>query len=107
MAKKKPTYKIKEEPSVIVFHTFRKLENYEISNLRDKEFSCFNGIVNIRKYKITIELVEEPTEVLGERLQQLWDECNNHHHWTPLREASEKIGYELKGSAGSKRKSEY
>jgi hypothetical protein len=42
--------------------------------------------------------------ILAERLQKLWDECDNHHHWTPLRNTAKQIGYELQGSAGSRKK---
>jgi len=90
--------------SIISFDTFKEIGLYEQQNLKFKEPSCFNGNVSIRKYKITIEPIEEPNEVLGERLQMLWDECDNHHHWTPLKRAALQIGYELKGDAGSLRK---
>lgn len=89
---------------IISFETFRRIGSYEQSNLLSKEPSCFNGNVNIRKYKITIEPVEESNEILAERLQKLWDECDNHHHWTPLENASKQIGYELKGYSGNARK---
>ena len=90
--------------SIISFDTFRKIGLYEQHNLQNKEPSCFNGNVSIRKYKVTIEPIEEPNEVLAERLQKLWDECDNHHHWTPLKKAAMQIGYELKGNVGSLRK---
>lgn len=90
--------------SIISFDTFRKIGLYEQHNLQSKEPSCFNGNVSIRKYKVTIEPIEESNEVLAERLQKLWDECDNHHHWTPLKNAALQIGYELKGNAGSLRK---
>ena len=90
--------------SIISFDTFRKIGLYEQHNLQSKEPSCFNGSVSIRKYKVTIEPIEESNDILAERLQKLWDECDNHHHWTPLKNAAKQIGYELKGSAGSLRK---
>lgn len=92
------------ESSTVSFETFKKIGSYEQSNLLFKEASCFNGFVNIRKYKITIELIEESSEILAERLQKLWDECDNYHHWTPLRNTAKQIGYELQGSAGSRKK---
>lgn len=87
----------------ICFETFKKFGDYEQHSLTKKEPSCFNGNVNFRKYKVTIEPIEEPNEVLAERLQKLWDECDNWHHWTPLKNAACEIGYELKGSAGTLR----
>ena len=90
--------------SIISFETFRKIGIYEQSNLLSKEPSCLNGNVSIRKYKITIEPIEESNEILSERLQKLWDECDNSHHCTPLIKAAKQIGYELQNSAGTKRK---
>jgi len=90
--------------SIISFDTFTKIGLFEQHNLQSKEPSCFNGNVSIRKYKITIEPIEEPNEVLAERLQKLWYECDNYRHWTPLKNAALQIGYELKGNAGSLRK---
>jgi hypothetical protein len=95
--------KSKEQNGTICFETFKKISAYDESNLRQKDASCFNGMVRIHKFKVTIEPIEEPKEVLAERLQKLWDECDNSHHWTPLHKAAKEIGYELKGSSGSLR----
>ena len=82
------------------FETFKLLGSYEQLNLTAKEPSCFNGNVRIKKYRITIEEVEETKEVYEKRLQKLWDECDNFHHWDPLKKEAKKIGYELVGNAG-------
>jgi hypothetical protein len=82
------------------FETFRVLGVYDTNNLTNKEPSCFNGNVSIKKYQITIEEVEEPKEVYEQRLQKLWDECDNFHHWDPLKKEAKNIGYELVGDAG-------
>ncbi len=82
------------------FETFRVLGAYDTGNLTSKEPSCFNGNVSIKKYRITIEEVEEPKEVYEQRLQKLWDECDNSHHLKPLRSEAKNIGYELVGDAG-------
>ena len=90
--------------SIISFDTFRKIGLYEQHNLKSKEPYCFNENVSIRKYKVTIEPIEESNDILAERLQKLWDECDNRHHWVPLRNAARQISYELKGNPGSLRK---
>jgi len=93
-----------EEPKRIEFETFREFLLYDISNLKQDEPSCFNQIVRIRKFRVVIEPVEEPVEVLQERIQKLWDECDNHHHWDPLESVARELGYELQGRAGTKRR---
>lgn len=92
------------DDSIISFDTFRRLDLYDQHNLQNREPSCFNGNIRICKYKITIEPIEEPNEILCERLQKLWDECDNSHHFDPLKRAALQLGYELKGAAGSLRK---
>lgn len=83
------------------FETFRPIEYYSIREWTQNEPSSFNGEIKIRKYKITIEVIDEPIEVLQQRLQKLWDECDNMHHWRPLQEAAEKLGYTLVCSPGN------
>lgn len=78
------------------FETYRQIGGYERGNIEDTIPSCFNGIVRFRKYKVTIEEIIEPNEVLAERIQKLWDESTNYHHAEPLRRAAISIGYELK-----------
>lgn len=63
--------------------------------------SCFNGKVDVLRYRITVELIEEKRDVIFERIQHLWDHCGNMHHALPLRNAAASIGYELQGSYGS------
>lgn len=103
MTKVKPKNKTATNP-VISFETFRKVGSYEQNNLKRDNPACFNGDVNIVKYKITIEPIEEPVEVYAGRLQQLWDECDNFRHLGPLKNAANQIGYELQGNLGSARK---
>jgi len=76
------------------FETFRDIGPYELGNLQQKKPSCFNGVVCVRKYRVTVELVDEPVEVLRERVQALWDSCNNHHHWEPLQWIANTLGME-------------
>jgi hypothetical protein len=100
MAKRKR--KKKQEPTRVVFETFRKLGFYEVNDLTWEEPSCFNQTVRVHKYRVKVELVEEPVEVLHERLQRLWDHSDNFHDSDPLRAVAEELGYELQGSRGSK-----
>lgn len=69
-------------------------------NLTHAPFA-FNGAVGVRKYRITVEMVEEPMAVIHERLEQLWLVCDNHHNWGALETAAEKYGYAFKGKRGS------
>jgi|SRR5688572_1059733 len=96
--------KMDKKTDKIEFETFRQIGSWEIGNLERKEPTSFNGSVNFKKYKVTIEEVIEPNEVYAKRIQKLWDECDNNHHWTPLKQAANSVGYILIGEAGKNRK---
>lgn len=103
--KPKPTNEVrKHEPlATRAIETFRRFGAYEISNMSQSEPSCFNGDVRVRRYRITVEEITEPDDVIAARIQKLWDESDNHHHYDPLRRAAAEIGYELQGDRGGKR----
>ena len=89
---------------ILSFETFKEIGSYEIGNLTHKEPSSFNGNIRIKKYKVTIEEIIEPKEVYEQRIQDLWDKCNNLHHWKPIHDKAKQLNYELKGNAGNKNK---
>ena len=72
-----------KEVTMDTFETFQEIDGYAKTQLIQSDPSCFNGMVRVRKYKVTVELVEEPIEVIQARIQKMWDECKNHHHWGP------------------------
>ena len=80
----------------LIFETFSDpTSSYIISNIKQDEPSCFNGIIRVKKYRVTIEEIKEPKEFIQKRIQTLWDNCSNHHHRIPLREAAKEVGLEL------------
>jgi len=88
----------------VTFETYTQFSDRDVDRLIKDEPSVFNSDVSIVKYRVTIEPIKESTEVYRTRLQKLWDECTNHHHWAPMRKVAELVGITLEGSAGSKRK---
>jgi hypothetical protein len=68
----------------VVVETFNQIGHYDIGRMRQAEPVCWNGVVSVEKYRITVEKVEEPVEVLRERVRKLWRACDNHHHRHPL-----------------------
>jgi hypothetical protein len=101
--KKKDTkQQLPEYPKMI--ETYYPVGRREFRNWMDSTPNAMNGGVRFKKYKITIEEIEEPLEVLQERLEKLWVENDNSHNWAPLQAAAASIGYGFKGERGSKRK---
>lgn len=84
--------------SKTVFETFRKINEYQINNLIKKEPDCWNGEVSFKKYSVTIEEILETKEIYAERLQKLWEECDNHHHYQPIKAAAAKLGIKLEST---------
>lgn len=58
--------------SIVTFETFRNLldGSYWIDQIKTKKPSNLN-FLSYRKFKVTIELIDEPKEVLIERLESL------------------------------------
>lgn len=84
------------------------IEAYGTYGIRDlarhhAEPSAFNGDVKVRRYRITVERVSTDDEERA-AVQRLWEECDNHHHWGPLQAAAARLGVELVGRPGAKRK---
>lgn len=78
------------------FESFLPLSNYERSRLRQGEPSCFNSEVRVERYRWVVERIEEPVEVIYARLLELWETCDNYHHWGPLKEVARRLtGMEL------------
>jgi len=91
---------------LIEFLTFREIGQLEISNLTQNNPSSFNSCVKIRKYKVIIEEIIEPREVLCYRLEELWINEHNHHNYQALKNEAEQLRYKFKGEFGSVKREE-
>jgi len=80
---------------IVTLETFSKINNFVLRQIESNQPSCFNGMVRVRKYRITVEEIVEDDEVIRERIQKLWDNCANHHHWEPLKVAAKEVGLVL------------
>lgn len=93
MAKKAPKKKTEAPQYPKVFQFFGEPRELQVYNSQTP--TCFNGNVSFRQYRVTVEQVSEPVEVLFERLREMWRKCDNHHHWWPLQAAAKSIGMTL------------
>ena len=84
-----------EPPKRVELETFRYVGAYELGGMRQDEPSCFNGSVRVYKYRVTVERIEEPIEVIRERIKALYRACNNMHHLDTLHKAAANVGIEL------------
>lgn len=91
--RKQPHAKPADTKYPIVFETYQKVDFYDTSRLTMSEPYTGNGMVRIRRYRITVELIDEPIEVLRDRLLRLWRESErNLHIWRPMDEVAEELG---------------
>lgn len=66
---------------------------HDLRDIRQTEPSAWNGDIRIRRYRITVELIDEPVEVLRDRLRALWRQTEpNHHRWGPMRAEAKRLG---------------
>lgn len=74
----------------------------DILHLRDAQSpSVGNYDVKIHRFRYTCTLVEEPVEVLQQRLQTLWENSTNSKDHDPLKNWAKKLKYELRGPRGA------
>lgn len=92
MAKRTSKSAKPEWPKVV--ETFRP-PGWTIDRLRDDQPSAFNGEVRVRRYRITVELIDEPEQVIKDRLVALWRQTNNHHQREPIRAMAASYGLDL------------
>jgi hypothetical protein len=85
----------KERQKRIVFETFNSIGEWTIHSLQQNEPSCFNREVRVVRYRVTIEEIEEPLDVLAERLRMLWETSRNIHDYDPLISEATRLGIEL------------
>lgn len=79
-----------------VFESFDDNEWGLASNAtRFREPEAFNQRVRVRRFRTTVELVEEPREVIAERIRKLWRENSNHHDREALMAAAAEYGVKL------------
>lgn len=69
--------------------------SWSINNVALPHPRVGNGDAQFRRYRVTVELIDEPQEALADRVHKMWRETNNHHHRMPLRTAAAELGIEL------------
>ena len=84
------------EPTHIEFETFRKVDAYARSQMEVPHPSCWNGDVRVRRYRVTIELIDEPVEIIQARLIELWAHEDNPHRMDPLCAEAARHGLNLR-----------
>lgn len=68
----------------------RFFEIEQLSHNRSKP-SAFNSMVNIKKFKITVEEISETPEILKKRLQDLYNKEDNWHNKEALNQYSKRM----------------
>lgn len=92
-----------ENPST-TFETFYAIDHATIRSLqRDAPYICA-GSVSYRKYRVTVELIDEPKSILAERLEDMWANTTNCHHAEALHKAAKAIGIKLQLPYGKRKK---
>lgn len=86
-----------EIPRVVVHEGFgTRSPNYVVGNVYLASKPSFCNSLRLHRIRVTVEVIEEPNEVLAERLRELWETTPyNHHHTDTMRAEARKLGIEL------------
>lgn len=82
---------------VSCIETFRDPRGWTIQNMEQKEPSCFNGCASVYRWRVTVEKIVEPVEVIQDRLENLYRESGNYHDYDALMRVAKSIGYTFTG----------
>lgn len=93
--KRKSKKTVAPEPTRYEMETFRQVGSWQMGQMKQDHPDCFNGRVSVRKWRVVAELIDEPKEVIAERIRKLWRENDNHHNAMPLMAAAKEVGIEL------------
>lgn len=97
MSRRPPRQSLATQPEPQVTETFCPLSILAIH--RQTEPSCFNGMVRVHRWRITVERIEEPPEIIAARVRELWKKNDNPHHMQALRQAACDLGINLDSHA--------
>lgn len=85
-----------QKPSKVVFETYRDCRGaWDQHQWTVDKPNAFNGGLNYRRFKVTVEIIDEPRKVLIARLRALWAENDNHHNWACMQAEAKELGIEL------------
>lgn len=62
---------------------------------RESKPDSFNGEVSLERYRVTVEKIEEPLEVLQERLRQIYAEVKGTRRADACLAAAKELGVDL------------
>ena len=80
---------------------------YIAKNLATDEPYVWNGELFIKRHRVIIEEIEESREVIIEKLEKMYRECDNHHNVAPIRAEAKRLKHTLKSEYGCERKIQY
>ena len=86
------------EPTKIEIETFRPLMRWGLNDLTQAVPSCWNGEVRVKRWRITVEEIVDPPEVLAERILTMLREETNHRRRTALLSEASRLGIDVKGA---------
>ena len=74
-----------------VIETYQHMDAWRLDQLVAGAPSCLNGEVRVSRYRITVEPIVEPTEVLAARVVHLWRTQRYNQHQTLVLRAAGKL----------------
>jgi hypothetical protein len=84
-----------------VIETYKNPVYWMPTDITEGHPTCIEGVVNIRKYRVTCHIIDEPKAVLCARLQDLWGKASSTQDIEYLKFEADLLDYQLQGEPGS------
>ena len=81
------------------FITYHKFGEWEVAQLQRTEPSAFNGIVCVRKYRVTVQEIVESEDTIRQRIQELCWNCDNSDEHAALQREARVCGMDVSSTA--------
>jgi hypothetical protein len=82
------------KPEPVVIETFTDIKRLVRQATQD-EPSHLNNEIQVQRYRVTIELIEEPDEVIRDRLLALYDQRGHVDKYRAIRAEAKRLGIDL------------
>jgi len=81
------------------FETFLEIGPWQVSQLTRTTPSAMNHHVMVRRYRVTVEEIDEPDEIIRDRIRELCWDCVNHNEWGALQAMAREYGMDSSAAA--------
>jgi hypothetical protein len=84
-----------DSPFPTTFQTFFPVGTHNIRDWTQSKPSSFNALIRVKKYRVTIEEVQEPEDVIIDRLVELYKNADSYRERAAIEDYAEACGFNI------------